>query len=302
MSLKASDIVTAGRPAAELPIDVSLVRYLLEDQHPDLAELPIEWAAGGWDNETFRLGEALAVRVPRREVGASLMAREQIWLPRLTRDLPLPAPVAVRLGTATDHYPWPWSVVPWLPGETADRSPPLPREATVLASFLKTLHKPAPPDAPTSPVRGIPLYERIEGFAERRDRLLATTDVFTPDIERVWETGLNAAQATEACWLHGDLHAQNVLVQNGRISAVIDWGDLCGGDPATDLAAIWSLLPDRSARETALTVYAPDQPLLDRGKAWAVMFATFLLDSGTISRTSHADMGRQMFDRLREDT
>jgi len=147
------------KPPAEVTLDPARVRALLEAQHPDLAGLPLIEVASGWDNFVFRLGDDLAVRLPRRAIAAPLIEREARWLPELAPRLPLAVPVPVRVGCPSHAFPWAWSVVRWLPGEPASTAPPVDAEATaaVLGRFLRTLHRAAPPDAPRSTWRGIPL-------------------------------------------------------------------------------------------------------------------------------------------------
>src|SRR5690349_9653047 len=124
--------MTANMPAAEVAIDEALVRALLRDQHPDLAELPLERVAFGWDNVVLRLGDELAVRVPRRQLAASFIEHEQRWLPELAPRLPLPVPAPVRVGRPALGYPWSWSVVPWMAGGEAASNPPTDPHATAL--------------------------------------------------------------------------------------------------------------------------------------------------------------------------
>ena len=149
-------------PPAEAPIDIALVRALLEEQHPDLAGLPLVDAGEGWDNRTFRLGEGLVVRLPRRAASARLIEHELRWLPTLAPHLPLPVPSPIRIGRAGCGFPWSWSVTRWLPGETALVAPLLDAHdaASDLAGFLRALHRPAPHDAPRNPWRGVPLDAR----------------------------------------------------------------------------------------------------------------------------------------------
>src|SRR5215469_7389038 len=145
-----SQSVPHRMPAAEVDLSERLVRMLLAEQHPDLAHLPVELLANGWDNAMFRLGDSLAVRMPRRQLGARILVNEQRWLPVLASRLPLPVPAPVRIGLPGDGYPWAWSVVPFLPGEPASGTPAFdPREAAVaVGGFLGALHVPAPPEAP----------------------------------------------------------------------------------------------------------------------------------------------------------
>src|SRR5689334_8211489 len=120
-------------PAADFQIDTELVRTLLAEQHPDLAHLPLELLANGWDNQIYRLGPALLVRLPRRAAAIDLLAKEQRWLAELAKRLPLPVPVPIRIGTPTSRYPSPWSVVPWLQGSSANAQPLRADQAAVLA-------------------------------------------------------------------------------------------------------------------------------------------------------------------------
>jgi hypothetical protein len=154
----------AGTPAAELVIDAALARQLVSAQHPDLADLPIRVVGSGWDNAMVRLGDDLALRLPRRTVAVQLLLNEQTWLPRLKDKLPLPIPAPVRTGVATERFPWPWSITPWMAGETADLSLPDADQGEPLAGFFRALHRPAPAEAPRNPVRGVPLSSRIEAF------------------------------------------------------------------------------------------------------------------------------------------
>ena len=133
-------------------------------------------------------------------------------------------------------------------------------------------------------MRGVPIQVRKTNTLERIERVQEKTDLISPAIEATWEAALGSPECRERRWLHGDLHAQNVLVSgNGEIRAIIDWGDLTAGDVATDLAGIWALLDSAEARATALAVYGPDADLLCRARGWAVLFGVVLVDSGLIN-------------------
>jgi aminoglycoside phosphotransferase (APT) family kinase protein len=291
---------SAGVPAAEIEIDEARVRALLAAQHPDLAGLPLAPLAHGWDNVLFRLGDARVVRLPRRAAAAGLVSNEQRWLPELRDRLPIPIPCPERIGVGDAHYPWAWSVLPWIEGECADLAPPAAGEAARFADFLRALHVPAPARAPRNPVRGVPLAEREAGLHERMERVDALGGLIDGRIRAGWDRALGAPVATEARWLHGDLHAQNVLIDDGRLSGVIDWGDLAAGDVATDLAGIWSLFDTRAARERALDRYAPDEALAARARGWAILFGVVLVDAGRVDSARHAAQGRALLSRIRE--
>jgi len=274
-------------PAAEVDIPPELVRRLLAAQQPDLAHLPLEVMAHGWDNLLYRLGDRLVVRLPRRAVAAQLAEHEQRWLPVLAPRLPLPVPAPVRAGRAGLGYPWPWSVIPFLPGRIAARNPPAdPRDAAVsLGRFLAALHAPAPPDAPANPYRGIPLADR--GAAVTQHLTVLGSLVDPRAVRHAWERAV-AAPAWDGppVWLHGDLHPANILVDRGRISAVIDFGDLTSGDPATDLAVAWMLLPADchvffQDAYGAASGYPVGEDTWARARGWALALSlAFLAHSG----------------------
>jgi aminoglycoside phosphotransferase (APT) family kinase protein len=290
-----------GTPPAEVNVTVELVRDLLSRQHPDLANQSLCWIDAGWDNAIFRLGEHLAVRLPRRAVAARLILHEQLWLPELASILTLPAPIPVRRGTPELGYPWHWSVVPWFSGGASDLNPLSPTQAAPLASFLRSLHVRAPENAPINPVRGVPLIQRRAPVEERMQRLEKETQYITADIRGMWERALVAPIDVEPTWLHGDLHAQNVLVDSGAITAIVDWGDVCRGDRAGDLAAIWTLLPDRSAREEAMRLCGDvSDATWSRARGWAASLGVILLDTGLVGNARHAAMGAQILLRLTE--
>ncbi|MFB8183299.1 aminoglycoside phosphotransferase family protein [Streptomyces sp. NPDC055966] len=260
-----------------MSVSVDLVRRLLGEQHPDLADLPIEVLANGWDNLVCRLGEEFLVRLPRRALAAELVAHEQRWLPELADRLPLPVPAPVRVGQPTDQYPWSWSVVPFFPGRIAARSEPDDpwSAATTLGGFLDALHAPAPPEAPVSPVRGIPLAGRAKGVLTG----LAQVD---PDDRatalQIWETAAAApAWNGPPVWLHGDLHPANILVDHGRISAVIDFGDITSGDPATDLSVAWMLFTAQQRAALRQAYGRADHATWERARGWALALSLVFL-------------------------
>ena len=161
-------VVAVNRmPAAEVEVSADLVRRLLAGQHPDLARLPVEFLANGWDNELYRVGDGLVARLPRRALGAQIIKNEQRWLPGLAPRLPLPIPYPERTGVPGHGYPYSWSVVPYLPGVPAAQATSFDPAgaAAAVGGFLGALHVPAPADAPANPFRGVPLAERAGSFA-----------------------------------------------------------------------------------------------------------------------------------------
>jgi aminoglycoside phosphotransferase (APT) family kinase protein len=287
-------------PAAEVAIDAGLVKTLLQAQHPDLADRSIEPSASGWDNAIFRLGDDLCVRLPRRAASAALLVNEQRWLPELKERLPLPIPAPIRIGLACAAYPWCWSVLPWLPGATADQSALLVDEGIVLAKFLKALHTPAPPSAPHNPYRGVPLAQRAAAIEERMERMDRSTPWVDNAIRSIWRDALAAPSDVDSTWIHGDLHARNVLVLDERLRAIIDWGDLCAGDRATDLASIFMWLPDGESRAMAMRAYGGSSATWQRARGWAVLFGMVLLETGLTDNPPHAAMGARILRNLHD--
>jgi aminoglycoside phosphotransferase (APT) family kinase protein len=263
-------------PTPEITAD--LVRALLRDQHPDLAGLPVRLGARGWDNQLWRLGDDLAVRLPwATESADALLRKEHAWLPGLAPRLPLPVPVPLRLGEPSARFPRPWLVTTWVPGTPADRAPATDaaRAAGTLAAFLTALHRPAPDGAPAGRfARGRSLAARTEGFAGQLAQAAGYGLVPDPDAVRaVWDDAVAApAWAGPPVWLHADLHPANVLTADGTFCGVIDFGDLCAGDPACDLAAVWVLLPDGAAGRCHAAYGGPggDDATLRRARGWAV--------------------------------
>lgn len=290
-----------GSPAAEVHIDERLIRKLLADQFEGLAALPLSFVEEGYDNATWRLGNDLAARIPRRSIAGQFIRSEQQWLGKLAPGLPLPVSAPLHIGVPTPYYPWPWSIVPWFDGKPADLSPPSPDAAIPLAGFMKALHKPAPADAPYNQFRAVPLSEREPFLTERFERMKSETDFITPGLETLWRSAVEAPIDSPPTWIHGDLHARNVLTKDGALAAVIDWGDLTSGDRATDLASIWMLLDDQNARAEAIRAVGPlSDATLERAKGWAISFGVLLLDSGLVDNERHAEMGRRTLTRILE--
>lgn len=278
------------------------MRSLVAEQFPELRAQPLRHFGSGWDNVMYRLGDEWVVRLPRRAVAAQLIENEQRWLPRLAPLLPVAVPTPLHFGKPGAGYPWPWSVLRWLPGRPADLEPPQSDQAGQLAAFLRALHKPAPDNAPENPVRGVPLAHRQGALEERLNRLGDSFDIIETDIRPIWTAAMAASSEFEPRWLHGDLHPQNVLVERGRISAVIDWGDITCGDIATDLASIWMLFERSHDRAQVIDAYGDLQDATYlRAIGWAIMFGAMLLDTGMTDNPRHAEVGRRTLERVAQD-
>jgi aminoglycoside phosphotransferase (APT) family kinase protein len=256
--------------ADEVDTDAALVRRLLESQHPHWADLPIERiASSGTDNAMYRLGDQLAVRLPRIHWAVDNIAKEREWLPKLAPVLPLSVPLPVASGNAQPEFPYPWSVVEWLPGDlaTIDRLNDPNEAARDLAQFVRALRAVDATGAPRArrgrPVRNADAGVRtgVSGLRDELDgdavlaaweRVLATPDYDGPPV-----------------WFHGDLSYLNLLVQRGRLSGVIDWGTCGAGDPAIDTIIAWSLFPPE-ARDVYRAALGVDDAAWERGKGWVL--------------------------------
>ncbi|MBV1780254.1 aminoglycoside phosphotransferase family protein [Paeniglutamicibacter sp. ABSL32-1] len=277
------------RPAADVRVDPELVRALVRGQFPQLAGLEVRFADDGWDNAIYRLGPDLAVRLPRRDLAHALLLNEIRWLPFLAPRLPLQVPVPLHRGKPGEGYPYHWVVVPWLSGRSAATVPAQVRDdyAPALAAFFRALHVPAPADAPRNAVRGVPLRERDEAV---RSRLQAVPAPERGALLSIWEQGLAADGHVGArLWLHGDPHPHNMLVRDEaaggegrpaeRLGAVIDFGDLTAGDPASDLAVAWLHFTPRGRAEfrerlEGHRLYSPGTWI--RARAWAANYAALM--------------------------
>jgi aminoglycoside phosphotransferase (APT) family kinase protein len=262
-------------------IDTELVARLIEAQFPGWAGLPIKpIVPGGWDNVSFRLGDEMTVRLPRMERYAPQAQKEHVWLPRLAPALPVPIPQPLALGEPGEGFPWPWSVRDWIKGETASavRIAAPAQFATDLAAFLAALHRidPAggPPPGQHNFCRGGPVstYDAetrraIDALGERIDARAAGA---------IWDAALQSKWEGPPVWVHGDVSADNLLVDDGALCGVIDFGCCAVGDPACDLVIVWTLLEGES-REIFRNALALDQGAWTRARGWALWKALITL-------------------------
>ncbi|MFJ6569171.1 aminoglycoside phosphotransferase family protein [Streptomyces sp. NPDC091292] len=268
----------------DFEIDDSLVRSLVREQHPDLAGLDVREVSGGWDNQLWRLGEELAVRMPRTARAPALLRKEHQWLPTLAPRLPLPVPTPLRMGEPSARFPRPWTIARWVPGEPADRAPISDEGAAdILAGFLKALHVKAPAEAPDSPDRGVPLKRLTDGVEKTLEEVASegvSADVLQ-QVRDVWDEAVAAPEwEGPPVWLHGDFHPANVVVSDGTLSGVIDFGDICAGDPAVDVSAAWVLLPAGAAARFFDAYAQADEAMIRRARGLAAMKCIFLIRMG----------------------
>lgn len=291
--------------AHEMDIDVPLVERLIAAQFPQWAGLPIRPVTfGGWDNRTFHLGEQMTVRLPSAARYAEQVAKEQRWLPKLAPHLPLPIPVPLAMGMPSDDYPWHWSICRWIEGESAKAGPigDLREFASALAEFLVALQRidPAGGPAPGSHnfFRGGPpaVYDgetrhAIAALEGRIDCGAATA---------VWDAALAAAWRGPPVWVHGDVDAGNLLVENGRLSAVIDFGSSGVGDPACDLSIAWTFFEGES-RNAFRDVMRVDEAMWERGRGWTLWKALITLARLPDENVRMAKAARRVIDEVLAD-
>jgi aminoglycoside phosphotransferase (APT) family kinase protein len=294
--------MATNMPAADVEITGSLVESLLRSQRPDLAQLKVRLLANGWDNVSFRVGDSLVARIPRRELAAHLIENEASWLPTLAPLLPLAVPTPDFLGVPDQGYPWRWAVVPWIPGIPVGVSTDLdlPRAAESLGRFLRALHRPAPPEAPENPFRGIPLKARDASTRERILRLGSVIDATA--VLAVWDVALDSPEFDgDPVWLHGDLHPNNLLASDGRLTGVVDFGDITASDPATDLSIAWMLFPPDLRARFRDSYGDADHETWRRARGWALSLGTAYLaysaDNPAMGGIGKKTMQRVLADR-----
>ncbi|GAA2483815.1 aminoglycoside phosphotransferase family protein [Streptomyces longisporus] len=265
----------------EIEITEDLVRDLLQEQHPDLAGLAIREVAGGWGNQMWRLGDDLAVRMQRMDPTPELQLKERRWLPVLAPRLPLPVPVPVRFGEPCERFPKHWTVMTWVPGQPLDHGS-ISRghhAADTLAGFLRALHVEAPAEAPTSGHFGAHPRNCTDGFEDFFRAVVP--EHIAADVRAVWDDAVTAdAWEGPPVWVHGDLHPANVVVSDGTLSGIVDFGALVTGDPAWDLAAAWVLLPAGMASRFFDVYGHADEAAIRRARGLAAMKSLFLMLMG----------------------
>jgi aminoglycoside phosphotransferase (APT) family kinase protein len=272
------ELVVSDMPAAEVDISDELVRRLLASQFPEWASLQLRpLSSTGWDNVIFRLGSHLAVRLPRRRMGAVMVEKQHRWLPELALRIPLPVPVPIGHGVPDQGYPWPWSVCRWVPGDLAIDAviDDMTAFAEAVGAFLISLWVPGPSTGPRSAFRGGELVTRDDPTRELLAQLADVVDA--PAATRLWDEALALPASPEpGVWIHGDLQPANLLVERGRLSGVIDFDHFGVGDPAVDLISAWMLLPDR-ARPALRETSGVDDATWARGRAWALHVGLLML-------------------------
>ncbi len=273
-------------------IDVAVVSRLIEEQFPEWSHLPIKPVeTSGHDNRTFHLGQQLSVRLPSAEAYVPQVAKEQRWLPFLAKQLSLPIPEPVATGAPSDDYPYPWSIYKWLAGETLTSANVLDFSflAEDLARFLVDLQS---INATGAPLAGAHNFYRGGGLAvydsEYREAVYHSRFSDKHVLQEIWELALASSWQHEPVWVHGDIAPGNLLVNNGKLSAVIDFGMLGAGDPSCDAAIAWTFF-DADSRSVFKKELGFDDETWHRARGWALWKAliTCRADDKTLAADAH---------------
>ncbi|GAB3299784.1 phosphotransferase [Epidermidibacterium keratini] len=266
-------------------VSAALIREVLLDQHPDLAELPLREVEGGWGNQMWRLGDDLAVRVQRMNATAERQLLERRWLPLLGPRLPLPIPQPVREGVPSQRLPKIWTVMTWVHGAPLDRSTitRTSAAAAALGGFLRALHAPAPVDAPRD-TNGRSAHPKdcsrgFEYFISALDTEESGLDLAR--VREAWDDAITSPTwAGPPVWVHGDLHPANVVVADGSVAGVVDFEDMHVGDPAVDVASAWVVLQDGAEERFFSTYGNADAAMARRARGHAILKSMFLMLMG----------------------
>jgi aminoglycoside phosphotransferase (APT) family kinase protein len=283
----------------------ALVRRLIAAQFPQWAHLAVRPVASpGWDNRTFRLGETMSVRLPSAAHYVAQVEKEHRWLPRLAPLLPLPIPAPLARGEPAEGYPFPWSVHCWIEGEIAASAEISDRDAfaRAVAGFLTALQA---IDASEGPAAGAHNFWRGGPVATYDGEARAAIAVLQGEIDtalatEIWELALGSRWEALPVWIHGDISSGNLLVRDGRLSAVIDFGTAGVGDPACDLYIAWTFFGDdaRAAFRYALPL---DEATWQRGRGWTLWKALIMLAQHFRSNAAEAAVWREVIDEVMKD-
>ena len=261
-------------------------------------------ASGGWDNRTFHLGDDMAVRLPSAEGYAPQVEKEHRWLPRLAPLLPLPIPTPLAKGAPGNGYPWHWSVHRWINGEPALAGPidDLPTFAADLAHFLIALQRIDPSDGPPAGPHSFFRGASLTVYAAETMQAIAALDgeIDSEAATVVWDRACRSSWDRPPVWFHGDIAAGNLLVQDGRLRAVIDFGCSGVGDPACDLTIAWTLFSGTS-REAFRAALPLDDATWARGRGWALWKALITLVEFRATDLGKAEEARRVLREVLSD-
>jgi aminoglycoside phosphotransferase (APT) family kinase protein len=271
----------------KIEIQKELVEHLIATQFPKWKHLHIDQILpGGWDNRTFRLGEEMIIRLPSSKEYSEQVEKEQKWLPTLSPLLPLSIPKPIEIGSPSKEYPWKWSIYTYLKGEPASSAhiDNMCDFADTLSNFLKALHSinasKGPPPGPHNFYRGgrLSFYDK-----ETKDAIFRLKDRINADLAtKLWDSALKTSWNAPPVWVHGDISHGNLLLENGKLSSVIDFGMLGIGDPACDLSISWTFFEGRS-RKVFRSGMLLDRDTWIRAMGWTLWKALIVAVNGSIN-------------------
>lgn len=266
-----------------IDITSTLAKKLIAEQFPEFADLPIrDVEKQGHDNRTYRLGEAMLIRMPTAESYALKVPKEQVLLPKLASYLTVNIPRPITMGVPSQDYPYPFSIYKWLEGRSLNlvvlEDKQIETLAVDLAIFLKELQSIKNIDGPTPGQhnwwRGDPISVYDTGAREQIAKLSGGID--TGKAIALWGRACETKWEKTPVWVHGDIATGNMLIKEGKLSAIIDFGGMALGDPACDLVIAWTFFKDK-ARDIFMEEISLDQDTWLRAKAWALWKATYEL-------------------------
>ncbi|EJQ95779.1 aminoglycoside phosphotransferase family protein [Bacillus cereus] len=286
-------------------ITADLVKKLIQEQFPKWAHLEVKPVKlSGHDNRTFHLGDQMSVRLPSAAAYAPQVEKENKWLPILSKELSLPISAPIAKGNPSEEYPWSWSINKWIEGETVTKENvrDLKGFATDLGSFLVELQS---IDTSNGPIAGahnfyrgglISVYDK-----EARVAIENNKDVFDETLlKHLWDLALRSTWDRKPVWVHGDIAPGNLLVKDGKLSAVIDFGILGVGDPACDAAMAWTFF-DENSRNVFKEVLSIDEETWNRARGWALWKALITYDANKNSNKRVAEESYRVIQVIVDD-
>ncbi|MED0986325.1 aminoglycoside phosphotransferase family protein [Bacillus paramycoides] len=275
------------------PINTELAKRLVQEQFPEWAHLEIKPVKfSGHDNRTFHLGKQMSVRLPSDAAYVPQVEKENKWLPILSKEITLPISSPIAKGNPSEEYPWPWSINKWIEGETVTKENVhnLNEFATDLGSFLVELQS---IDASNGPKAGAHNFYRgglISVYDEEaRVAIENNKDVFDETLlKHLWDLALRSTWERTPVWVHGDIAPGNLLIKDGKLCAVIDFGILGVGDPACDAAMAWTFF-DKNSRNVFKEVLCMDEETWNRARGWALWKALITYDANRNSNKRMAE-------------
>ncbi|WP_020576177.1 aminoglycoside phosphotransferase family protein [Actinopolymorpha alba] len=286
-------------------IHAALVRRLIAAQFPQWTDLPVTPVeVDGNDNRTYRLGEEMSVRLPTAEGYTPAVGKEHEWLPVLAPSLPVPIPEPLAIGVPGEGYPFGWAVRRWLDGDTArlDLIDDLREFATSVGEFVVALQGIDPTGGPLAGKHSAYRGASLEHYDDETRHCLALLDghIDTERASAVWEAALSANWQGTPVWFHGDLAIGNLLVGDGRLAAVIDFGTSGVGDPSCDLVIAWTMFSGES-REAFRKTVDQDAGTWARARGWALWKAMLVMSRDPDANDEQTVGHRRVIDEVLSD-